>query len=345
MMPILWGRDYTGKRGFSKAHVKSVFYNYAQKKMLNEKLDDMDKLIEEKIAKAMMSSVQTNDANKVPTSALEYATWQEVLKNKAVVDLFKSGFQYNQNNIIAVHSNIPRGKILNYDTVLTNLGKSDYSDIYVGDIIERTTPAISATTWNSSATRQYVIIGIKCLDNYGDTTPLKGKNYLVLIPLDGLGDAKMNTGNVTTGGYKSSEMNATVIPAVVTALENAFGAAHVLKTREYITNAVGTDLASAAGAGWKGSATAGEWSDQKAILMTELEAHGGSFFSSSGYDNIGYDLQFPGMKIDWVMNRRFNRWLRSVASASYFCGVSSYGYPTAYYASTAFRVAPRFVIG
>ena len=190
-----------------------------------------------------------------------------------------------------------------------------------------------------------MVLGINSLNNHGDTPKLQNRPHLVMMPLDGLGSAYMNATNITTGGYRDSYMNKTVIPAVVTALESAFGASHVLQTREYITNTVTTTVASRGGLGWQGGSTAGEWSNQKAILMTELEAYGATPFSSSAYDNIGLDQQLPGMKIDKIMNRRFNRWLRSVCSSTSFCDVSARGNPYYGYASHVLVFCPRFAIG
>ena len=73
-------QDGLGNR-FSWSHVKAVFYNYAEQKLLSTKLDEMDTLIDEKIAKAMMSNVQVNDQTKVPTSALAYSMSQEISQN------------------------------------------------------------------------------------------------------------------------------------------------------------------------------------------------------------------------------------------------------------------------
>ena len=190
-----------------------------------------------------------------------------------------------------------------------------------------------------------MVLGINSLNNHGDTPKLQNRPHLVMMPLDGLGSAYMNATNITTGGYRDSYMNKTVIPAVVTALESAFGASHVLQTREYITNTVTTTVASRGGLGWQGGSTAGEWSNQKAILMTELEAYGATPFSSSAYDNIGLDQQLPGMKIDKIMNRRFYRWLRSVCASATFCYVSADGYPGNGGASNVNVVCPRFAIG
>lgn len=265
-------------------------------------------------------------------------------------DFARDMFNFLTHNAPEAHNMVERGPVVltdkySYDDLMAGVADNDFSDIFIGDIIERDTPAISVTNFAAKAKTQYAVIGINSLKNHGDTPKLQNKPHLVMIPLDGLGNAYMNATNITTGGYKDSYMNTTVMPAVVTALESAFGANHVLQTREYITNTVTSTVASRAGLGWQGGSTAGEWSDQKAILMTELEAYGATPFSSSAYDNIGLNEQLPGMKLDRIMNRRFYRWLRSVCYSTTFCYVSAYGNPTYGSASSVFVVCPRFAIG
>ncbi len=265
-------------------------------------------------------------------------------------DFARDMFNFLTHNAPEAHNMVERGPVVltdkySYDDLMAGVADNDFSDIFIGDIIERDTPAISVTNFAAKAKTQYAVIGINSLKNHGDTPKLQNKPHLVMIPLYGLGNAYMNATNITTGGYKDSYMNTTVMPAVVTALESAFGANHVLQTREYITNTVTSTVASRAGLGWQGGSTAGEWSDQKAILMTELEAYGATPFSSSAYDNIGLDQQLPGMKIDKIMNRRFHRWLRSVCHSATFCTVNAYGNPLYGHASSVIVVCPRFAIG
>lgn len=265
-------------------------------------------------------------------------------------DFARDMFNFLTHNAPEAHNMVERGPVVltdkySYDDLMAGVADNDFSDIFIGDIIERDTPAISVTNFAAKAKTQYAVIGINSLKNHGDTPKLQNKPHLVMIPLDGLGNAYMNATNITTGGYKDSYMNTTVMPAVVTALESAFGANHVLQTREYITNTVTSTVASRAGLGWQGGSTAGEWSDQKAILMTELEAYGATPFSSSAYDNIGLNEQLPGMKLDRIMNRRFYRWLRSVCRSATFCHVAAHGYPGGGYASLVVVVCPRFAIG
>ena len=265
-------------------------------------------------------------------------------------DFARDMFNFLTHNAPEAHNMVERGPVVltdkySYDDLMAGVADNDFSDIFIGDIIERDTPAISVTNFAAKAKTQYAVIGINSLKNHGDTPKLQNKPHLVMIPLDGLGNAYMNATNITTGGYKDSYMNTTVMPAVVTALESAFGANHVLQTREYITNTVTSTVASRAGLGWQGGSTAGEWSDQKAILMTELEAYGATPFSSSAYDNIGLNEQLPGMKLDRIMNRRFSRWLRSVCGSTGFCNVDAGGSPGYGHASGVHVVCPRFAIG
>ena len=84
-------QDGLGNR-FSWSHVKAIFYNYAEQKLLSTKLDEMDALIDEKIAKAMMSNVQVNDQTKVPTSALAYSMSQDISQNAQDITQLYSKF-------------------------------------------------------------------------------------------------------------------------------------------------------------------------------------------------------------------------------------------------------------
>lgn len=99
-------QDGLGNR-FSWSHVKAIFYNYAEHKLLSTKLDEMDALIDAKIAKAMMSSVQVNDKSKVPTSALAYSMSQEISQNEQNIATLNSKFPADESYITAV---IPRVK-------------------------------------------------------------------------------------------------------------------------------------------------------------------------------------------------------------------------------------------
>lgn len=102
-------QDGLGNR-FSWSHVKAIFYNYAEQKLLSTKLDEMDALIDEKIAKAMMSNVQVNDQTKVPTSALAYSMNQEISQNA--------------QDITQLNSNLNNGKLMRAYSTAFVFGKT-----------------------------------------------------------------------------------------------------------------------------------------------------------------------------------------------------------------------------
>ena len=39
-LPKLWGKDSDGNHGFIFSHVKTIYYNWSQKKLLKDKLDE-----------------------------------------------------------------------------------------------------------------------------------------------------------------------------------------------------------------------------------------------------------------------------------------------------------------
>lgn len=89
----------TGEKFHAWSHVKSIFYNKASNILLKDKLDEMDKLIDEKIKKTMMSNVQVNDQNKVPTSALVYTMQQGITNNRDAVDQLNRDMKYKSVSV------------------------------------------------------------------------------------------------------------------------------------------------------------------------------------------------------------------------------------------------------
>ena len=79
--------------------------------------------------------------------------------------------------------------------------------------------------------------------------------------------------------------------------------------------------------------------------MSEVEVYGATVWSSSGYDTGTACMQLPLFAKDkaCINNRSSYYWLKDVAAASYFCGVSADGgasYHDAGYAD--YYIRPRF---
>lgn len=99
------------KERFAWSHVKAIFYDKAKNILLKDKLDAMDKLISDHadaianklmtndafntaiadyVTKSMMSGVQVNDGDHVPTSALAYAMQQAITANANAITKLNS---------------------------------------------------------------------------------------------------------------------------------------------------------------------------------------------------------------------------------------------------------------
>lgn len=253
-------------------------------------------------------------------------------------------------NTPEAHNNFIRGKVLTDEYSLAEIfamvAARDYHDIFVGDKIKVNVPAIAETGFTAQ-TATMLVAEIESHWNYGDSTPLN-KGHLLLVPEGTLGNAKMNPTNTTEGGYDGSDMDNTIMPAVQTALETAFGAAHLLTAREFLTSVVDTTHASKGIPSATGTVTfANNWQDRKVRLMTELEVYGSSCFSSSGEDDRGglsHQISLFRMSHKAVCNRA-GWWLSSVAASTYFCLVYWDGFVHYGGASFAFGVRPRFIIG
>ena len=167
----------------------------------------------------------------------------------------------------------------------------------------------------------------------------------------------MNSSHVTTGGYKSSYMNTTLLGDVVSSGSTVSGAtinqqlyaefgSHLKTTRELVSNQI-----NASGYGRLGSASgcsnSWEWISAQAILMSEIEVYGSVVFGSSGYDigNANHQLELFVHSKAAINNRSTYYWLKDVASAARFCYCDNNGYSN--YGSAGdsrFYVRPRFVI-
>ena len=152
LLPTGWIKmpgDNDETKRFAWSHVKSIFYNKAANILLKDKLDEMDKIIDEKIAKALMSNVQVNDQGKIPTSALAYAMQQSITKNGQDIAKLNSDLKVSYIPYIPVFSWSDGGAnptVQNMDVAyvvfskicfvyarynITDLGKSDRSKSFL----------------------------------------------------------------------------------------------------------------------------------------------------------------------------------------------------------------------
>ena len=277
-------------------------------------------------------------------------------------------------NVRTVH-NVPREvpkEVTSYitdGTFYKRLAGTDgfelYEDLFAGDYIHMSRP-ISAKNKNPdyqlTGSDYVTIAGLGCLTGNGDT----GVNYeqAVMVPGQGFGGtqhfgrSRMNSSNVTTGGYVGSELFTDILGAVTSTGSTADGAtineqlyaefgSHLKTTRELLSNAIDSSKINRFGDA-TGCSSNCAWTSVQAVLMSEIEVYGSINWASSGYDSAGNTWQLPlfAHSKTAANNRSAYYLLRDVASGAYFCLCNSGG--NAYYSLASYSgryVRPRFVIG
>lgn len=192
--------------------------------------------------------------------------------------------------------------------------------------------------WNMGGLN-WRIWGFDWYFNKGDTALTK--HHVVILPdecllkPDGSTTHYMNDKDDTTGAYKGSKLRTTYIPQMTTTITGLFGADHVLKHRELITNTVSD-----------GKASNREWMDSQVEIPTEVMMYGSTVFGS-GYDVGTNHPILPLARIKPQYARCSNAfWLRDVASASWFAYVNVNGAANNLGASYAGAgVRPYFLLG
>lgn len=222
-----------------------------------------------------------------------------------------------------------RGK--NLGTALTAVQKAAIKDgsfkgMFLGDYW-----SIGGRIWR--------IVDMDYWYNCGDTAFTS--HHLVIMPDEALYNAKMNTTNVTTGGYVGSEMYKNNLANAKTIVNAAFQGS-VLTHREYLCNAVANERPSG-----------GAWFDSSVELPNESMMYGHPHFSPTSdgstvpaiYTISKTQLALYMVCPRFIVNRSYNQWLRDVVSSAYFARVDYYGLTGSNGASFSFGVRPVFPVG
>ena len=220
------------------------------------------------------------------------------------------------------HNSIFRGK--NLGTSFTSemssaIQNGTFDDLFVGDYM-----TINGTV--------YRVAGFNLIKNCGDTNFTE--NNMCLVPDNTLYNASMNSMNTTEGAYTNSEMRTTNLAQATTKITTDFGSSHVISYRDILANATSNGQSS----GWA-------YTDCKVELMSEVMVYGTKVWGDSGYELGCLNEQFPLFRLNpESIHRRFNYWLRSVRSSTYFAIVAYDGTAGHYYASNSLGVRPFFFV-
>ena len=242
-----------------------------------------------------------------------------------------TGGQYalipNMIHSAAMHNGLYRGENLTEyfesGRMSADIANGTFANIYIGDYINKTI-TVDGTTYNV----KWEVADLDYFLHSGDTETTA--HHVVMFPsVTVQTNVPMNDTNTTAGGFKGSKMWGNTIPLYVTGIKAAFGADHVLTHRELLTKTVDVNADSAAGAGWKGSATDWEWTDVDVNIPSEPMIYGTAVFGSSGFDVGNKEKQLAIFRFKKFSEGRKWFWLQAVASSSWFALANNYG--DAYY--------------
>lgn len=251
------------------------------------------------------------------------------------------------------HNNIFRGDDLfakGYDIndICAMIADGSFSDIYIGDyftlsgdianvpcFVEQTgddgTKSLVESTQTVTYNTKFRIAGLDTYLNTGDTAFTA--HHAVIVPDANIGGNRMNSTNVTTGGYVGSFMFASALPVYNTHFSAKLNN-HLLSHREILSNSVTGNQAS----GWA-------WANVKINLMSEPEVYGSNLWGNKYDAGVNY-RQFPLFRIasKYICDRNWC-WLKAVAGGNDFTAMTSNGNATRNGAGVALAVRPCFCIG
>ena len=247
--------------------------------------------------------------------------------------IFFSGNDLDNANA-GFHNSIYRGKKLGTSVSAdqySEISAGTFKDMFIGDYWE-----INSVKWR--------IAGFDYWLHHGDTECTT--HHIVIVPDTCIATSvKMNSTDVTTGAYIGSNYytganSNTGKSTAKTAIENAFGSAHILSHREHLQNAV-----------TNGYESAGTWYDSTFELMTERMVYGCDIFHNilhgTNIPNL-YSIdtgQLPLFALDHsAICNRATWWLRDVASSTSFALVGNSGFCGYGNASGTRGVRPAFGI-
>lgn len=251
------------------------------------------------------------------------------------------------------HNNIFRGDDLfakgyTIDDICAMISDGSFSDIYIGDyftlsgsienvpcFVEQTgddgTKTLVESTQTVTYNTKFRIAGLDTYLNTGDKAFTQ--HHAVIVPDKAIGNNRMNSTNVTTGGYVGSFMFTSVLPVYNAHFDIKLNN-HLLTHREYLTVSVSGN-----------SANKCTWTDVKFNLMSEPEIYGCSV--RGGVLDVGSNYRlFPLFRISptYISNSVW-RWLRAIYMSTNFAYISGSGVAGGGSASTSLGICPCFCIG
>lgn len=268
---------------------------------------DPEPTVWQKILDKVDETQQIAQSVRDDADAGKFAATAEMVEQ--TVSVYMAGFSPE------MHRNVFRGKCLGESITeeqMIAIRKGSFRNLYVGDY------------WEINGTK-YRIADINYWRNVGYPESEKvQKPHVLIVPDTILGSGQMNTGNSTSGGYKSSTMKTVRLNQIANSLPDAFK--NIL-----ISHRIFSD---------------GAWINASVDLMSEVMVHG-TYICTDNSNKQTSDTQqlalfrlAPELKTIGV-----NYWLRNVAGSQTYTLISQYGDASSDMTTSTYGVRPVFAVG
>ena len=249
-------------------------------------------------AQLPISSSQTNSNSYIPTSALVYSIQQQITSlNDTIVNLEFQVDDPNDRNYTSTNLGT-WSSASDVDTFLSRFNRSTaYKDgntkLRIGNYV-----TIQDGTYNAV----WEIAGFDMESNQeaADGTTYDNGYGICLIPQTQLTTANWNVRNTVAGAYMSSTMHTTVLPDIVTNLQNVLGS-HIVQRNVLLSSSVDSDYHS----------NAYTWTTAYATLMSVGQMNGTFAANRNKYDDGEANYRLP-IFIHTEYNTGSNFWSRGV---------------------------------
>lgn len=128
-----------------------------------------------------------------------------------------------------------------------------------------------------------------------------------MIPKTQLTTAQWNTSKTLEGGYNASNMHTTVLPEVVTNLNNVLGS-HIVNRNVLLSNGIDSSNSS--------HSNGYTWTTADATLMSIRQMNGSYSQYTNQYDEGEANYKLPVFNYD-TPSTRFNYWTRCIYGVGY----------------------------
>lgn len=252
------------------------------------------------------SNSQVNSASYIPTSALVYSMQQQInaLSGGGGGEITPTLDDPNDRSYESKYL----GTWSTASDVNTFLNRFNHDTNYQdGDTKLRVGNLVTIQDGTYNAVWEIAGFDMESNQDAADGTVYDNGYGICMIPKTQLTTAKWNTSKTLEGGYNASNMHTTVLPEVVTNLNNVLGS-HIANRNVLLSNSIDSSN--------KSYSNGYTWTTADATLMSVRQMNGSYSQYTNQYDEGEANYKLPVFNYD-TPSTRFNHWTRCIYGVGY----------------------------